>query len=43
MTYSEKINFLQKILTTPEDSYSDSFKDDIILYFDDALMKTINC
>lgn len=39
MTYSEKINFLQKILKTPENSYSDSFKDDIVMYFDDNFNK----
>ena len=32
---SEKINFLKGILERKEESYADSFKQDIVIYFDD--------
>ena len=32
---SEKINFLKEILEKKEDNFADSFKQDIIMYFDD--------
>ena len=35
MTVSEKIQYLKNILYQPEENYADSFKQDIILYFED--------
>ena len=35
MTVSEKIQYLKNLLYQPEENYADSFKQDIILYFED--------
>ena len=34
MTLSEKIQYLKNLLYQPEENYADSFKQDIILYFE---------
>lgn len=35
LTYKQKIYYLEKYLDVPEDSYADSFKTDILLFFGD--------
>lgn len=35
MTLLQKINYLKLLLNKPDDSYADSFKTDILFYFND--------
>jgi hypothetical protein len=35
MTLSEKIDYLEKLLNQEEQNYADSFKSDIIIFFED--------
>ena len=35
MTLSKKIIYLEKLLNQPQENFADSFKQDIILFFDD--------
>ncbi|MFE3847182.1 hypothetical protein ACFX5D_04265 [Flavobacterium sp. LB3P45] len=39
MTTSEKIKYLEQFLNQPEENYADSFKADIIMFFDDDFSK----
>lgn len=39
MTTSEKIEYLEQFLNQPEEHYADSFKADIIMFFDDDFSK----
>ena len=39
MTASEKIECLEQFLNQPEENYADSFKADIIMFFDDDFSK----
>jgi hypothetical protein len=39
MTSSEKIEYFEQFLNQPEENYADSFKADIIMFFDDDFSK----
>jgi len=35
MTFTEKIQYLKNLLYQPKENYADSFKQDIVMYFED--------
>jgi hypothetical protein len=39
MTFFEKIQYLETYLNLSEDNYADSFKQDIIIYFEEAFIE----